>query len=198
MDAAASENGIKARARWFLGASHMLMIGLLLALMAGQSLLTARFPHSPWDRPLRWADLLFLIWLLLIAWVTFDEERPPLRFSKKARLFLLWFLSLCLAGWLLKPHSAIALRGILFALAALGLGWIRGRRYYVAAAGWFLAGLAGLYFFAWPDRQAESLFNFIGGIGMALQGGWEMSRSLRLRAAGLPQFASTSPPAGTS
>jgi hypothetical protein len=59
---------------------------------------------------------------------------------------------------------------------------MRQRRYYVAATGWCLAGIAVPMLVARPDMnlQFSALF-FLGGIGTALQGAWELTRSLRLQ-----------------
>jgi hypothetical protein len=99
-----------------------------------------------------------------------------------------------------KTPLGVSLVGAIAAYQFLGAGWIRGRNYYLAAAGWLLAGFAAPPLIAWSGTQVPyAPLGVIGGTATAIQGLWELARALRLRAAGAPpQFASTPHPAGTS
>ncbi|MGA2041257.1 MAG: hypothetical protein ABSH42_18410 [Bryobacteraceae bacterium] len=159
-------------------------MGLFLAVSDGQKLLAARFPHSPWNRALLPLDLLFLIWMLFAFWLWLSTRDFGASSHLSGEDALTFALAVCagLAVWLAKAPWATGIMGVCFSIAFLGVGLARRRRYYVAATGWCIAGFAVPRFFTWPDldMQLSALF-FLGGIATALQGAWELVRSLRLQ-----------------
>ncbi|HMD71411.1 MAG TPA: hypothetical protein VKF41_08710 [Bryobacteraceae bacterium] len=179
----------------------MLMVGLALVWLGGFGMLAERFPHSAWVGALFWAGVGFLIWYLFVPWL-FSNHRGAEAGRGSGGEDGLTFLAAVCAGLVVhfwKPPLTVSLLGVLGAILFLGVGRIRGRRYYVAAAGWLLAALAAPRLPAWSGTQLPyAPLGLIGGFGTALQGGWELAGSLRLRATAAAQLASTPGPAGTS
>ena len=96
--------------------------------------------------------------------------------SKEDKFTFLVAILVCIVVCLVKPPWSVSLLGIGFEVLFLGIGRIRQRRYYGAAAGWCLAGFAAARFSPRADGSSYSLLFFLGGIATALQGAWELIR----------------------
>ncbi len=176
----------------------MLIVGLLLVWLGGSGMLGERFPNSSCARAVNWAGMLFLVWMCLAFFGRHGSSGS--RLSREDGFIFLTAVCAGLIVHFANPPLAVSLLGALGALQFLGVGLIRGRLYHVAAAGWLVAALAARWLIAWSGTQLPyAPLGLIGGIGTAIQGTWELARSLRQRAAGTPpQFASTPRPAGAS
>jgi hypothetical protein len=151
----------------------MLMFGLTIAVPNALKLVDARLAHSPWRNALLYFSLLLLVWMIAAPlWASDQDPKPG---TKKEDGFTLAIV-VCLGFvvWQTKSPSMFGLTGILSALLFLGVGWIRGRSYYVATLGWFLSGLTVMRFAAWPEQDQGALFLCLGGITTSLQGAWEL------------------------
>jgi hypothetical protein len=123
--------------------------------------------------------------LLSIWWLSGQglslAKGPGLGLSKEDKFTLPMAVCSGVVIGLANPPWAIRLLGIVIALLYLGLGWIRLRRYYAAAAGWFLAGLTVPRYFVWPDEQQYALFFFLGAVATAFEGSRELIWYLRFQ-----------------
>ena len=102
MDSPFGKN-IRERANWLFRASYMLMFGLLMASIDGQKLLSARFPHSPWNRALVPLDLVFLIWMTYVLWLSLSDVGAKSRLSREDALAFVLAVCVGLVVWLAKP-----------------------------------------------------------------------------------------------
>jgi len=170
MDAAVPAIGFGARCKRLLHSSYTLMYGLMLATISADELFTSSLSHSPWRYLLMGSNLVLLLWLLATppgfsGWSTLSRE-DAVRFAIA--------VAVGLAVWLVKAPWSVGLVALAFAVLWILVGRIRRRNFYLAASGWYLAGLAVVLSarrFTAVDQF--SMLGFLGGIVTALQGAWD-------------------------
>ena len=180
------ERGFRWWVVWCLRASQLLMFGLAVAVLAGEDLLGERFPNSPWRGPLGRASFLAWLWLFVILWIpdVWVKEVEPVgpeytaRRSKLVETVLLGAAGGGVLAWQREHIWAVMGFGAGAALFFAALAKFRQRSYFLAVAGWILAGLAVLLL-QWPNEQRFGLLLVLGGFASALQGAWELVKDAR-------------------
>jgi hypothetical protein len=173
-DLAPQRRGFLSWARWWLSASHLMMWGLAIAAMTAQPLLQERSPHLASSWPIGAACILASLWMLWGLWP--GSPGQPLRGGEGTILLL----AVCWGVMTWQREHAWAVVG-LCAATAVGfrmLGKIRRRSVDAAAVAWILAGIA-VFFFQWPNSKRLYLAIILGGLGTAVQGGFDLVRHVR-------------------
>lgn len=171
------ERGLLARASWYLRASHLLMWGLMVAVLGTYELLIDRFPASPWRGAMGFAFWLSQLWLLWALWPGTPTEITGKPYRGEGEV-LVYALSSGFFIWQ-RDHIWVVLAwSIVSALFFLRIAVFRRKPSTIAAIGWILSGVVAL-FVEWPNGQKFFLVVLLGGLSTVFQGVVEFARTVK-------------------